>query len=126
VSVRKGERFAVVITLETQDGSEVALPVEIMIPLISDNASTSPGQSYVFFDFGDGPEWRDAYGMLADDLSANSYEDRNFNVCVKAFTVADKSPEEEKSSGGGCSASASGLFAAVALIVLMSKRNHKK
>jgi C1A family cysteine protease len=128
VSVREGERFAVVITLETQDGEEVVLPVEIMVPKVSDNASTSPGQSYVFFDFGGGPEWYDAYGLLVDDLSVNTHQDRNFNVCVKAFTVAadDKSPEGEKSSGGGCNAGALGLLAAAALIVLMSKRSHKK
>jgi hypothetical protein len=125
VSVRKGERFAVVITLETPDGSEVVLPVEIMVPQASDNASTSPGQSYVFFDFGDGPAWHDAYGLLADDLSENPYQDRNFNVCVKAFTVADKSPKG-RSSGSGCNAGALGLVAVVALIVLASKRHHKK
>ncbi|GHV38631.1 hypothetical protein FACS1894187_17660 [Synergistales bacterium] len=117
VQVKKGERFAIVIKMGTTDGSEAGLPVETMLPQYSDDAAVAPAQSYVFFE----GAWRDAYGLVMDDAD-DAYSARNFNVCVKAFTVA--SSAGSGSSGGGCSVGAALplLLAAVGLFGLKIKK----
>ncbi|MDR1731618.1 MAG: lectin like domain-containing protein [Synergistaceae bacterium] len=106
VRVKKGERFAVAVKIATRDGSEAYLPAEAMIPGYSDDAAVSPGHSYLYSDVGNGPEWLDTYQLVMTD-AWDEYSPRNFDVNVKAFTVA---ASEQKSSGGGCSAGAFGPF----------------
>ena len=103
VGVKKGERFAVAVKMKTDD-DEAYLPVETMLPGFSDNAAAAPGESYVLANLdGEGEKWLDAYGLLLDDAYYDGYSPRNFNVCVKAFTVASgKSGDGD--GGGGCSA----------------------
>jgi hypothetical protein len=119
VRVKKGERFAVAVKMKTTDGSEAFLPVEAMLPQYSDDAAVAPGESYIFADLdGEGEEWLDAYDLRIDDvLNFDRYSARNFNVCVKAFTVASEK------SGGGCDAgvgTALSLLAAAFLTLLTS------
>ena len=123
VRVKKGERFAVAVKMKTTDGSEAFLPVEAMLPQYSDDAAVAPGESYVFADLdGEGEEWLDAYDLRIDDvLNFDRYSARNFNVCVKAFTVAS----EKSGSGGGCDAgvgTALSLLAAAFLTRLPSAK----
>jgi C1A family cysteine protease len=124
VRVKKGERFAVVVKIGTKDGSEAYLPAEAMIPGYSDNASVSPGQSYVYFDADEdgSSEWADTYELLMDDAKdtyGDKYSHRNFNVNVKAFTVAAPA---NSGSGGGCSTSfGAGALMLLTVLTLMRK-----
>jgi hypothetical protein len=129
VRVRKGERFAVAVKIRTKDGSEAYLPAEAMIPGYSDNASVSPGQSYVYFDADEdeSEEWMDTYELLMDDAGDNygwdKYSPRNFNVNVKAFTVAAPA---NSGSGGGCNSTVLGMTGILALVLLVGNRGNLK
>jgi hypothetical protein len=125
VRVKKGERFAVAVKMKTTDGSEAFLPVEAMLPKYSDDAAVAPGESYVLVDLdGEGKKWLDAYDLKIDDVwTFDRYSGRNFNVCVKAFTVASEKSGSGSDSGSGCSAGAGtalSLLAAALLTLLPS------
>ena len=125
VRVKKGERFAVAVKMETTDGSEAFLPVETMLPQYSDNAAVAPGESYVLVDLdGEGEEWLDAYDLKIDDVwDFDTYSARNFNVCIKAFTVASG----KSGNGSGCNAGAGTVLSllAAALLTLLSSVKKK-
>lgn len=87
VSLRKGERFAVVITYETGSTGKTQVPIEYHYPKITNRResaySSLPGQSYLYLDAG----WRD----LAFPINGEVYN----NVPIKAFTVQREATEED-------------------------------
>ncbi len=84
VTLKKGERFSVVLKLTTP-GYLSPIPVEYPVEGYSDKATASAGESFIS---SDGENWTD----LTDDYP-------NANVCIKAF-----SSDTPSSSSGGCSA----------------------
>jgi C1A family cysteine protease len=107
VRIERGERFAVEVKLiagsKTIPANIANVTVEAMFYGLSDNVAVAPGESYLY---GDG-NWIDTYEGLISAEYFDNFSPRNFNLNVKAFTVAAESKE---SNGGGCDAGALGLF----------------
>ena len=125
VTLNKGERFAVEVKLIADKGSypqNIAnISVEMMIAKNTDNVSVAPGESYLHLD----GEWKDTYYLLLHQDRLDNYSDRNFNLNVKAFTVATSGGGDtasEGSSSGGCNSGVFGVMSLVVVFALLGNR----
>lgn len=115
VPLNKGERFAVVVTLESND--EILLPVEAMVNGSPSKATFELGESYIRTD-DDG--WVEAWTLSESgtDDDGDPYDIVIANVTIKAFT----NDANRSSSSSGCATGAFALVLMVAIPVLLRKR----